>query len=117
MHKEKKKTQKSTLKQVLEYIKKYNFLLVLSILFAVVSVVLTLYIPILVGDAIDQIVGPSQVNFSKIRTILIWIILLAMFTALSQWIMNAINNKITFQVVQDIRQEAFEKLQILPLKF
>ena len=117
MHKEKKKTQKSTLKQVLEYIKKYNFLLVLSILFAVVSVVLTLYIPILVGDAIDQIVGSSQVNFSKIRTILIWIILLAMFTALSQWIMNAINNKITFQVVQDIRQEAFEKLQILPLKF
>ena len=117
MHKEKKKAQKSTLKQVLEYIKKYNFLLVLSILFAVVSVVLTLYIPILVGDAIDQIVGPSQVNFSKIGTILMWIILLAMLTALSQWIMNAINNKITFQVVQDIRQEAFEKLQILPLKF
>ena len=117
MHKEKKKAQKSTLKQVLEYIKKYNFLLVLSILFAVVSVVLTLYIPILVGDAIDQIVGPSQVNFSKIGTILMWIILLAVLTALSQWIMNAINNKITFQVVQDIRQEAFEKLQILPLKF
>ena len=117
MHKEKKKAQKSSLKQVLEYIKKYNFLLILSILFAVVSVVLTLYIPILVGDAIDQIVGPSQVNFSKIRTILTQVVLLAILTAVSQWIMNTINNKITFQVVQDIRQEAFEKLQILPLKF
>lgn len=117
MHKEKKKTQKSTLKQVLEYIRKYNFLLILSILFAVVSVVFTLYIPILVGDAIDQIIGPSQVNFSKIRIILFQIVLLAILTAFSQWIMNTINNKITFQVVQDIRQEAFEKLQILPLKF
>ena len=117
MHKGKKKTQKSTLKQVLEYIKKYDFLLVLSILFAVVSVVLTLYIPILVGGAIDQIVGPAQVNFSEIRMILIQIVVLAILTALSQWIMNTINNKITFQVVQDIRQEAFEKLQILPLKF
>lgn len=117
MHKEKKKTQKSTLKQVLEYIRKYNFLLILSILFAVVNVVFTLYIPILVGDAIDQIIGPSQVNFSKIRIILFQIVLLATLTAFSQWIMNTINNKITFQVVQDIRQEAFEKLQILPLKF
>ena len=117
MHKGKKKAQKSTLKQVLEYIKKYDFLLVLSILFAVVSVVLTLYIPILVGGAIDQIVGPAQVNFSEIRMILIQIVVLAILTALSQWIMNTINNKITFQVVQDIRQEAFEKLQILPLKF
>lgn len=112
--KNKKKT--STLSSVLQYIKKYYGLLICSMLFAFISVILTLYIPIVVGDAIDLIVGPGTVD-KRIIGLLLRVIVLAILTALCQWIMNMINNKITYQVVRDIRDEAFEKLQHVPLKY
>lgn len=110
------KSNKIIVLQVLQYIKRYSVLLVCSLLFALVSVILTLYIPILVGQAIDKIVYPGAVD-SKIVSILGKVVLLAGVTALCQWFMNLINNKITYQVVRDIRKEAFEKLQHLPLKY
>ena len=78
---------------------------------------LTLYVPVLVGDTIDMIVGPGDVNFTGIAASLVQIAIIVCVTALLQWLMNTINNKITFQVVRDVRSEAFRKLQILPLKY
>ena len=106
-----------TLKTVWRYMKNYRVLLVISIIFAAVSVVLSLYIPILVGDAIDEIVGVGSVDFQKIRELLVATVVLALITAMCQWIMSTIHNKVTFQMVQDIRMAAFEKIQILPLKY
>ena len=111
------KVQRGTLSKVLRYIRRYWALLVLSVLLAAAAVVLTLYVPILIGDAIDLILGPGQVDFPGILALLKQISLLVVLTALFQWVMNFINNKITFQVVRDIREEAFEKIQILPLKY
>ena len=112
----KNKKDNHTLSSVLQYIKKYYGLLICSMLFAFISVILTLYIPIVVGDAIDLIVGPGTVD-KRIIGLLVRVVVLAVLTALSQWIMNMINNKITYQVVRDIRDEAFEKLQHVPLKY
>lgn len=117
MSKEKKKKETSTLKKVLRYIKKYYFLLALSIFVALIHVATTLYIPIVVGNTIDTIVGPGNVAFDIIGKSLVLILAVAVLGALSQWIMHTINNKITFRVVQDIRNEAFEKLQHLPLRY
>ena len=111
------KKQTGTLKKVLRYIGTYRFWMAFSILLAVVTVVLTLYIPILVGRAIDYITGSGQVDFEHILRILIQIGVTAAVTAVLQWIMNTINNKVTYQVVRDVRNRAFEKIQILPLKF
>lgn len=108
---------KSTLKTVWKYMKNYRVLLVVSMIFAAASVILSLYIPILVGDAIDQIVGVNQVHFQKISALLIATVILAVITAMCQWIMSTIHNKVTFQMVQDIRMAAFEKIQVLPLKY
>lgn len=108
--------QRDTLKKVFSYLKQYKWLMTLSILFAAVIVALTLYVPILIGEAIDLIVE-SGVNFSLIREYLIKVGIVVVITALLQWIMNVINNKVTYQVVRDIRREAFDKLQILPLKY
>ncbi|MBD5087608.1 MAG: ABC transporter ATP-binding protein [Clostridiales bacterium] len=107
----------STLKTVWKYMKNYRVLLAISIIFAAVSVVLSLYIPILVGDAIDEIVGVGSVDFQKIGELLVATVVLALITAMCQWIMSTIHNKVTFQMVQDIRMAAFEKIQILPLKY
>lgn len=107
----------NTLKTVWKYMKNYRVLLVISIIFAAVSVVLSLYIPILVGDAIDGIVGVGAVDFYKIRELLVATVVLALITAMCQWIMSTIHNKVTFQMVKDIRMAAFEKIQILPLKY
>lgn len=112
----KNKKKSSTLSSVLQYIKKYYGLLICSMIFAFISVILTLYIPIVVGDAIDLIVGPGTVD-KRILGLLVRVVILAVLTALCQWIMNMINNKITYQVVRDIRNEAFEKLQHVPLKY
>lgn len=112
----KKDTSKSTIVKVLTYIKQYRFLLLCSVLLAFVSVLLSLYIPVVVGEAIDKIVGPGEVD-RTILTLLVRIVVIAVFTAFCQWIMNTINNKITYQVVQDIRNEAFEKIQKIPLKY
>ena len=109
--------QREALRKVLSRLKKYRVLIALSILFAAVSVALTLYVPVLVGDTIDMIVGPGDVNFTGIASSLVQIAIIVCVTALLQWLMNTINNKITFQVVRDVRSEAFRKLQILPLKY
>ncbi len=115
---DKKKTNnKGTLKEVWEYIKKYRAYLVLSILLAALTVVLTLYVPILVGYAIDSIVGPGNVSFEKLIPILTRIAVVVGITALGQWIMNTINNRITYNVVRDLRDEAFKKIERLPLSY
>ncbi len=108
---------KSTIKKVLNYIKEYRLYLVLSILFAAVSVVLTLYIPILIGNAIDHIIEPGKVDFDKIIVIIIKVLISVGITALCQWFMNICNNKIAYNVVRDIRKEAIRKIEILPLKY
>lgn len=110
-------SQSKTLKEVLKYIKKYMFYVVLSVIFAAATVAMTLYGPILTGDAIDLIVGKGNVDFSAVYAIVKKIIIVVGLTALSQWIMNICNNKITYGVIRDIRKDAFEKLEILPLKY
>ena len=114
---EKKRTQKETLFKVWGYIKKYRKLVVLSILFAGIVVALTLYLPILIGEAIDYIIEPGKVDFAVIYSILVKTVIIAIITAVLQWIMNTVNNKITYQVIADIRKDVFERLQILPLKY
>ena len=111
------KARKGTLKKVLQYIRPYWALVGLSILLAAVTVAGTLYIPILTGDAVDYIVGPGNVDFPGILRILVEMGLVIAVAALSQWVMSLINNRITYRVVRDIRNEAFRKLQILPLKY
>ena len=110
-------TQKATLKKVMQCISRYRFLVVLSILLAAISVALTLYVPILVGDAIDFILAAGQVNFDQIMTTLTRVVIVVAITALAQWLMNVINNKITYQVIRDMRDQAFRKIQVLPLKY
>ncbi|MCD7981588.1 MAG: ABC transporter ATP-binding protein/permease [Clostridiales bacterium] len=113
----KRKGQTGTIKKVLHYIAAYRFWMALSILLAVVTVALTLYIPVLVGRAIDCIVGAGQVDFRTITGILIRIGITAAVTAVLQWIMNTINNRVTYHVIRDVRNRAFQKIQILPLKY
>lgn len=109
--------QKGTLKKVLKYVQRHGFFMVLSILFAAITVALTLYTPILIGNAIDLIVGKGQVDFAGIAAILIKTGIIIGITALIQWLMNTINNRITYHVVRDIRNEAFRKIEILPLSY
>ena len=109
--------QMQALRKVLRRLKRYRLLLALSILFAAVTVALTLYVPVLVGEAIDLILGPGQVDFTGIAALLVRIAWIVAVTALLQWLMNTINNKITYQVVRDVRDEAFRRIQILPLKY
>lgn len=109
--------QKGTLRKVLKYVQRHRFFMVLSILFAAITVALTLYTPILIGDAIDLIVGKGQVDFAGIAAILIKTGIIIGITALIQWLMNTINNRITYHVVRDIRNEAFRKIEILPLSY
>jgi len=106
-----------TLKKIFCYIKKYNLFLVLSLVFAAISVALTLYVPILIGHAIDCIVGPDNVDFDRIISLFLQIIIAVVITSVCQWLMNICNNKITYQVVNDIRKDAFRKIEILPLKY
>lgn len=108
---------KETIKKVLRYIGKYKIFLGLSILFATVSVICTLYIPILVGNAIDCIVAKGNVDFEKIFVILNKTVAVIIIAALVQWFMSICNNKITYNVVRDIRKEAIRKIETLPLKY
>ncbi len=112
-----KRRQKETLGKVLRYIRKYWFYLILSVLLAALSVVLTLYIPILTGDAIDYIIAEGLVEFTPILGILKKMAVVIAVTGLAQWIMNICNNKMTYNVVRDIRMEAFEKMERLPLSY
>lgn len=109
--------QRETLGKVLRYIKRYWGYLGCSIVFAAVTVALTLYVPILIGQAIDLIVAAGQVDFAGIFIILKKMAVIILLTAVAQWIMNACNNKITYNVIRDIRTEAFEKILRLPLKY
>lgn len=113
----KKAKQKETLGKVLKRIKKYWIYVVFSVLMAAVSVALTLYLPILTGNAIDYILEPGKVNFTVILSILKKMAVVIALTAAAQWIMNISNNKIAYQVIRDVRREAFEKIEILPLKY
>ncbi len=108
---------KGTIKQVLNYIGKYKIFLGLSVLFAALSVVLTLYVPILIGKAIDYIIEAGRVDFDKMAPILIKAMIAVGITSFLQWLMNVCNNKITYNVVRDIRKEAMRKIERLPLKY
>lgn len=109
--------QKATLGKVLHYIRRYWVILGLSIVLAAVTVVGTLYIPILTGRAVDFIVGKGAVDFAGVLHVLELIGAIIIVTAAAQWVMNACNNKITYNVIRDIRKEAFERLEHLPLKY
>ena len=109
--------QKKTFKKVLLRIKPYMPLVILSLAMAAVTVALTLYFPLLTGDAIDYILEPGNVDFGSIKAILIKMVCIVGITALCQWIMNILNNHITYDVTKDIRDEAFKKIEMLPLKY
>ena len=111
------KKNKSTFVKLLKRIKKHSFFIILSLIMAAVTVATTLYVPILVGRGIDCIIGVNNVDFAKIVNILIRIGIFVGITALSQWLMNICNNRITYEVTRDIRNEAIEKIQVLPLKY
>ena len=115
---EKKQTsQAATLKEVICRLGRYRIFLVFSILLATVSVALTLYIPKLTGHAVDYVIGKGKVNFPGVIQVMIQIGVCTLITALAQWLMNVCNNKMTYQMVQDIRNEAFDKIEQLPLKY
>ena len=109
--------QTQTLKKVLRYMKPYRFFLLLSVILAAITVASTLYLPLLIGKAVDCIVGKGNVNFDGLIAVLIKMAVMIGITALAQWIMNVCNNKLTYQIVRDIRNEAFEKIEVLPLKY
>ena len=109
--------QTQTLKKVLHYMKPYRFFLLLSVILAAITVASTLYLPLLIGKAVDCIVGKGNVNFDGLIAVLIKMAVMIGITALAQWIMNVCNNKLTYQIVRDIRNEAFEKIEVLPLKY
>ena len=113
----KQKSQAATLKEVICRLGRYRIFLVFSILLATVSVALTLYIPKLTGHAVDYVIGKGEVNFPGVIQVMIQIGVCTLITALAQWLMNVCNNKMTYQMVQDIRNEAFDKIEQLPLKY
>ena len=106
-----------TLKKVLSYVKKYRLFLIASIVLSAAVVCLTLYVPILIGKAIDNIISAGNVKFSAIGMYLAKAGVIIVITGLLQWVVNTVNNKITFNVVRDIRKTAFQKIQTLPLSF
>jgi len=113
-----KKTQSvKTLKRLMGYLKHYWFFLAVSILMAFISVALTLYLPILTGNAVDCILGPGAVDFAGIRHILLVMAVCIGITAIAQWVMNVCNNKMTYSIVRDVRRDAFDKIEKLPLKY
>lgn len=114
---EKKGRQITVLKNLFRYMKKYMPFVILSLLFAAVSAVLTLYVPILTGRAIDGIAGAGNVDFTGIFAVIRQMIVVVAITAAAQWLMNICNNRITYQVVRDLREDAFAKIEILPLKY
>ena len=109
--------QKDTFIKVLNYMKPYWFYLALSLVLAAVTVALTLYLPKLTGFAVDEIIEQGRVNFTGILQILKLMAVTILITAVAQWIMNICNNKMTYEIVRDIRNEAFRKIEILPLKY
>ena len=117
MSKQKQKVNKGTLRRVLELIRPYAGLVVLTLVLAVVTVVTTLLAPVISGKAVDLIIGPGQVDFGGVGKLAIAMAGTVACTAVSQWLMNVVNNRITFHVVRDMRVRAFEQLEQLPLKY
>lgn len=113
----KKKTQQETILKILRYIRHYWWLILASLLCAAVSVVFTLYLPTLTGYAVDAMIDKGQVDFAILRELLAKMAVVIAITGVAQWLMNAANNRITYMVVRDIRQDAFHKIQKLPLKY
>ncbi len=109
--------KKNTLKKVLRYAGRYHFLIVMSMILAVVSALLSLYVPILAGNAVDCIAGKDNVDFDRVMNIILRIVINVTFIAFAQWCMNRINNQITFRVVRDVRRDAFSRLQKLPFEY
>lgn len=112
-----KPSKKGVFSKIMRYIGRYKYLLALSVLFAAVSAILTLLVPVFIGDAIDLIVSKGKVDIAGIGSILLKIGVVISITAILQWLMNIFNNRITFNVVRDIRNEAFRRTQILPLSY
>lgn len=110
-------SKKSTLKKVWGYIAKYRFWLIFSLVLSAITVIMTLYIPILIGQAIDCIIEKGNVDFAKLKLILLQASAICLFTGLIQWVLNTINNKITFEIVRNLRTDAFNKIAILPLSY
>ena len=115
--KNKLRSQSATMRRVLRYIRPYLPMLALSLVLALITVALTLYVPILVGRAVDCLLGVGAVDFDTLRTVLLTIGVCVLLTAAAQWVMNVINNRITFLTVQDIRRDAFAHIQSLPLSY
>lgn len=115
--KTKAKVKKGTLSKILKYVKKQSGWLILSLLMAACTVAGTLYLPVLSGQAIDCIIGPQKVDFTKIYGIAHLMILVILLTAVCQWIMNVANNHVTYEVVRNLREDAFKKIEILPLSY
>lgn len=109
--------QKDTIKKILNYVRPYWFFMLLSIILALISVALTLYAPILTGNAIDLMIGKGNVDFSKLTTILIKFVVVVLLTSLAQWLMNICNNSITYKIVRNIRTDTFDHLIKLPVKY
>lgn len=110
-------TGRGTLKKILEYIRQYRWAVILSLLLALITVALTLYVPVLIGQAVDCVVAKGQVNFRGIAKIIWKILVIVVLTAAAQWLMNHINNRITYRVVMDIRTKAFKHVEKLPLRY
>lgn len=108
---------KSTMKRILSLIAPYRFFIIISLIFAVIYVALTLYAPILIGDGVDYIVGVNKVDFNGLLSLLVRIAVVVGIASLSQWAMNLANNRITYKVVRDIRVQAFERMENLPLSY
>ena len=112
-----KQMRLQTFRKILKYVSKYRIFLILSILMAAVSVILTLYLPILTGKAIDTILGAGHVDFATLSGLLKRMTIVIFMTALSQWIMNVCNNYLTYHIVREIREQAIARIQILPLSY
>lgn len=113
----KKKIDRSTLRRVLELVRPYRLFVILIFLLASVTVASTLYAPILIGEGVDMIIGPGQVDFEGLFSLITRFLIVVGVTALAQWLMNLVTNHITYQVVQDIRIQAFNHMQILPIRY
>ncbi len=117
MSKASKKLDRNTIQRVLQLIRPYKGMVILTLTLALITVVTTLLAPVLAGRAVDKIVGPGQVDYQGLGRIALAMAATITCTALSQWLMNVVNNRITFQVVRDMRVRVFEQLEILPLKY
>ena len=117
MSKQKTRAPKGTMRRALTYLKGYRLYLFFSLLLALVSVALTLYLPVLIGDAIDRIVGKNAVDFDTVWALFVRAAVIIAITALAQWLMNVSNNKMAFGIVRNIRNDAFRHLQEVPLSY